>query len=59
MGCSKLGGQKLQLGQKIIAWLGLANHDDSMFEDPERFGRPSDSKDYDSIGELSVSLKIL
>jgi cytochrome P450 len=32
-----LGGQKLQLGQRIIAWLGSANHDESMFEDPERF----------------------
>ena len=34
---TKLGGQKLQSGQRIIAWLGSANHDESMFEDPERF----------------------
>ena len=34
---TKLGGQKLQLGQRIIAWLGSANHDESVFGDPERF----------------------
>ncbi len=34
---TKLGGQKLQLGQRIIAWLGSANHDESVYEDPERF----------------------
>jgi cytochrome P450 len=34
---TSLGRQKLQLGQRIIAWLGSANHDESMFEDPERF----------------------
>jgi cytochrome P450 len=34
---TKLGGQNLQSGQRIIAWLGSANHDESIFEDPERF----------------------
>jgi cytochrome P450 len=34
---TNLGGQKLQSGQSIIAWLGSANHDESIFTDPERF----------------------
>jgi cytochrome P450 len=34
---TELGGQKLQSGQRIIAWLGSANHDESVFTDPERF----------------------
>jgi cytochrome P450 len=33
----KLGGQKIQSGQRIIAWIGSANHDESVFLDPERF----------------------
>jgi len=32
-----LGGQKIQSGQRIIAWLGSANHDESIFADPEHF----------------------
>jgi cytochrome P450 len=32
-----LGGQKIQSGQRIIALLGSANHDESIFADPERF----------------------
>src|SRR5215469_5373210 len=34
---TNLRGQKIQLGQRIIAWLGSANHDESVFVDPERF----------------------
>ena len=34
---TNLGGQKIQSGQRIIAWLGSANHDESVFVDPERF----------------------
>ena len=34
---TNLGGQKIQSGQRIIAWLGSANHDESIFADPERF----------------------
>jgi cytochrome P450 len=33
----KLGGQQIQSGQRIIAWIGSANHDESIFPDPERF----------------------
>ena len=33
----ELGGQKIQSGQRIIAWIGSANHDESIFVDPERF----------------------
>ena len=29
--------QKIQSGQRIIAWIGSANHDESLFADPERF----------------------
>ena len=32
-----LGGQNIQSGQKIIVWIGSANHDESIFADPERF----------------------
>ena len=34
---TNLGGQKIRSGQRIIAWLGSANHDESIFADPERF----------------------
>lgn len=34
---TNLGRQKIQSGQRIIAWLGSANHDESIFADPERF----------------------
>jgi cytochrome P450 len=33
----KLGGQQIQSGQRIIAWIGSANHDESVFPDSERF----------------------
>jgi cytochrome P450 len=33
---TNLGGQKIQSGQRIIAWLGSANHDESVFANPER-----------------------
>lgn len=32
-----LGGQKIDAGQRIIAWVGSANHDESIFVNPERF----------------------
>src|SRR5215831_6256043 len=34
---TNLRGQKIQSGQRIIAWLGSANHDESVFVYPERF----------------------
>jgi cytochrome P450 len=34
---TNLGGQTIQSGQRIIAWLGSANHDESVFANPERF----------------------
>jgi cytochrome P450 len=34
---TNLGGQVIQSGQRIIAWLGSANHDESVFANPERF----------------------
>ena len=34
---TNLGGQKIQSGQMITAWLGSANHDESVFANPERF----------------------
>jgi cytochrome P450 len=34
---SNLGGQTIQSGQRIITWLGSANHDESIFANPERF----------------------
>ncbi len=34
---TNFGGQKIQSGQRIIAWLGSANHDESVFANPERF----------------------
>jgi cytochrome P450 len=33
----KLGGQQIQSGQRVIAWIGSANHDESIFPDSERF----------------------
>ena len=30
-------GKKYNQGQRIIAWIGSANHDESIFADPERF----------------------
>jgi cytochrome P450 len=34
---TNLGGQTIQSGQRVIVWLGSANHDESVFADPERF----------------------
>jgi cytochrome P450 len=31
------GAQKILSGQQIIGWLGSANHDESVFPDPEKF----------------------
>jgi cytochrome P450 len=31
------GAQKIPSGQGIVVWLGSANHDESVFPDPERF----------------------
>ena len=33
----KVGGKEIGRGQRIIAWIGSANHDESKFADPERF----------------------
>jgi cytochrome P450 len=33
----KLREQKIQSGDRIIAWIGSANHDESVFTDPEQF----------------------
>ena len=32
-----IGAQKIPSGQQIIGWLGSANHDESVFPDPEKF----------------------
>jgi len=34
---TELRRQKIQAGQRIIAWIGSANHDESVFTDPEHF----------------------
>jgi cytochrome P450 len=34
---TNLGGQTIQSGQRVIVWLGSANHDESVFANPERF----------------------
>jgi cytochrome P450 len=34
---TELRRQKIQAGQRIIAWIGSANHDEAVFTDPERF----------------------
>lgn len=34
---TELGGQKIREGDRLIAWIGSANHDESQFEDPEKF----------------------
>jgi cytochrome P450 len=38
----ELGGVPIEKGQLIVCWLGSANHDETVFDDPERFdvGRP-------------------
>jgi cytochrome P450 len=33
----KVGDKEIGRGQRIIAWIGSANHDESKFVDPERF----------------------
>ena len=32
-----LDGQELRAGQRMLAWIGSANHDEAEFPDPERF----------------------
>lgn len=32
-----LGGQRIDAGQMVIAWIGSANHDEDQFPEPERF----------------------
>src|SRR5215467_175156 len=34
---TNLGGRVIPSGQRIFVWLGSANHDESVFVDPERF----------------------
>jgi cytochrome P450 len=34
---TNLRGQTIKSGQRVIVWLGSANHDESVFVDPERF----------------------
>jgi cytochrome P450 len=34
---TELGRQEIKAGERIIAWIGSANHDESVFTDPDRF----------------------
>ncbi len=34
---TELGGQRLQPGQSVLAWIGSANRDEAVFDDPDRF----------------------
>jgi cytochrome P450 len=36
-GAVKVGEQTIQTGQGVVVWLGSANHDESIFPDPEKF----------------------
>jgi cytochrome P450 len=36
-GAVKVGEQTIQTGQRVVLWLGSANHDESVFPDPETF----------------------
>jgi cytochrome P450 len=36
-GAVKVGEQTIQTGQGVVVWLGSANHDESVFPDPETF----------------------
>lgn len=45
---TELGNQQIKKGQYVIAWIGSANHDPSVFPDPEKF-----DINRDNIGNLS------
>jgi cytochrome P450 len=47
---TNLRGQKIQSGQRIIAWLGSANHDESVFANPERFDITRNSQHHAHVG---------
>jgi cytochrome P450 len=34
---AEISGEQLEPGQPVLAWIGSANHDPSVFEDPDRF----------------------
>lgn len=34
---ANIGGQKIQCGQRMVIWIGSANHDESVFSSPEEF----------------------
>ncbi len=34
---TNIGGRKIQYGQRMIIWIGSANHDESIFHFPEQF----------------------
>jgi cytochrome P450 len=44
------GGRDIQAGERILAYLGSANHDESIFPDPERFTISRNSHSYSHLG---------
>lgn len=46
----EIGGQKIKKGEYVVAWIGSANHDATVFSDPEQFDLHRDHQKVLSFG---------
>jgi cytochrome P450 len=47
----ELGGRRIGAGQRVLAWIGSANRDESVFSDPERFDITRDPNPHIAFGK--------
>jgi cytochrome P450 len=47
---TELGGEQIESGQKVFMCIGSGNHDDSRFDEPDRFRLDRDSREHLSFG---------
>ena len=47
---TEIGSEKIAEGETVLTWLGSANRDESVFEDPDRFDITRDPNHHVSFG---------